>query len=139
MKRPGFLLRFIDIGLIILFGFLVISDIDVFSHIDMPSDDEDEVTEEQLEMAFISVEIFFGEEFTASDIETEQVLCERVSLAGLEECLVDMRAQYEEQGMQPVVLIEPEDDSIVQSTIDVLDVCDRHGIARNINVSELEL
>ena len=35
MATRGFLIRFIDIGLIVLFGFLMISDIDTMSRVDL--------------------------------------------------------------------------------------------------------
>ena len=41
MASRGFLIRFIDIGLIVLFGFLMISEIDASSRVDLAGADAD--------------------------------------------------------------------------------------------------
>ena len=62
MATRGFLIRFIDIGLIVLFGFLMISDIDMLSRVDLASEAlsmEVEVPSDPEVRAFI-VEVVVG-------------------------------------------------------------------------------
>ncbi len=139
-NRGGFLIRFIDIGLIILFGFLIITDIEVLAQIDMPGDDEPADPESVEEMAYLSVRISPEGIYNVEDMEQEQILCADLGdHVELEACLIDLRDTFREAGQQPVVLIEPEEASLVQFTVDVLDICDRNGIPKNINVEALRL
>lgn len=138
-RRSGFLIRFIDIGLIVLFGFLIISDIDSFSQIDMPGSDQDRTDEDPQEMTFVTVEVTAEGTFTVIDRASGDVPCQDVDREALETCLVEVDAQQRQEGRRAVVLVEPAEASIVQHTVDVLDICDRHGILKNINANELKL
>ena len=139
MRSSGFLIRFIDIGLIVLFGFLWISDIDTYSRIDMPGSQPSQPQSETSEISYLRVQIEPGGIFTVISQETSGALCRDVGLQALESCLVDARDNLQSEGRRTVVLVEPSESSIVQHTVDVLDVCDRHGISKNINARELEL
>ena len=139
MQRSSFLIRFIDIGLIILFGFITISDIDTYSRIDMPGSDQSNTSDDPQEMTLVTVEIAPGGRFTVVERASETLPCQDVDRDGLEECLVNVRDRLRQEGQQAVVLVEPDERSIVQHTVDVLDICDRHGILKNINASELKL
>ncbi len=139
MQRSSFLIRFIDIGLIILFGFITISDIDTYSRIDMPGSDQSSTSDDPQQMTLVTVEIAPGGVFTVVERASETVSCQDVDRDGLEECLVNVRDRLQQAGEQAVVLVEPDERSIVQHTVDVLDICDRHGILKNINASELKL
>jgi hypothetical protein len=60
MASRGFLIRFIDIGLIVLFGFLMISDIDAASHVELADtlgDAPETETEDEEERGVILVDI----------------------------------------------------------------------------------
>jgi len=139
-NRGGFLIRFIDIGLIILFGFLIITDIEVLAQINMPGDDEPADTETLDEMAYLSVFISAEGTYDVEDIEAERMRCSNLAdYIELEACLIELRDEYRAAGQQPVVLVEPEEASLVQFTVDVLDICDRNGIPKNINVEALKL
>jgi biopolymer transport protein ExbD len=139
-NRGGFLIRFIDIGLIILFGFLIITDIEVLAQINMPGDDESADTETLDEMAYLSVFISAEGIYDVEDIEAERMRCSNLAdHIELEACLIELRDEYRAAGQQPVVLVEPEATSLVQFTVDVLDICDRNGIPKNINVEALKL
>lgn len=139
MQRSSFLIRFIDIGLIILFGFITISDIDTYSRIDMPGSDQSSTSDDPQQMTLVTVEIAPGGVFTVVERASETVSCQDVDRDELETCLVNVRDRLQQAGEQAVVLVEPDERSIVQHTVDVLDICDRHGILKNINASELKL
>lgn len=139
MKNSGFLLRFIDIGLIILFGFLIISDINSFTYIDMPGSSQNKTATDPQEMTFVSVSISPRNMFTVEVRESGRVPCSNVEKGGLEECLVEVESSLSRQGQRAIVLVQPSEASMVQRTVDVLDICDKHGILKNINVSGLKL
>lgn len=139
-RGSGFLLRFIDIGLIILFGFLMITDIQIFSQIKMPGRAEDAASPDVQQLTFVTVEVLPGGQFTVVDREQKQVFCYRITaLDQLESCMISMRDALRQRGRQPVVLINPARGSIVQHTVDVLDICDRNGILKNINREAIKL
>ena len=59
MATRGFLIRFIDIGLIVLFGFLMISDIEASSRVDLggATEESEEPSETPEDQRFVLVEI----------------------------------------------------------------------------------
>ncbi len=69
MATRGFLIRFIDIGLIVLFGFLMISDIEASSRVDLGGATEaaEEPTETPEDQGFVLVEIAADGSFIVSE------------------------------------------------------------------------
>ena len=58
MTSRGFLIRFIDIGLIVLFGFVMISDIENSSQVELSAAADVQTEEEpEVERAFVTVAI----------------------------------------------------------------------------------
>lgn len=139
MATRGFLIRFIDIGLIVLFGFLMISDIDALSRVDLAGARQDvaepaEVTPDD-ERGFIAVDILPDGRFLVSDPrDPESPVLGAVSIAALERALSSRHEQHEMSGSETVVLIQPDPDSAVQFTIDVMDACDRLGFAKSLQM-----
>ncbi len=140
MRNSSFLIRFIDIGLIILFGFVIISDITVRSHIDLPSSDpDDQELNEESELSLIVINIDADDKFRLSDYHTSTFWGEYQDLQMLEMVLEDLKNHLRDEGESPVALIEPHEDITMQSLIDVMDICDRLGIPKNINVKSMSL
>ena len=139
MRNSSFLIRFIDIGLIILFGFVIISDITVRSHIDLPSSDPDDEITENRELSLIVINIEPDGIYRLSDYHTSTFWGEYPSLQMLEIVLRDLKQYFIDEGESPVALIEPHDEITMQSLIDVMDLCDRLGIPKNINVQSISL
>lgn len=139
MKNTGFLVRFIDIGLIILFGFIWVSDISTFSHIDMSGNEKDQQSEQTEEITILRVQVDRGGDYSVLNQQTETPECNNVSTAELERCLVRSTEEVTQRGRRAVVLIEPSEESAVQHTVNVLDICQRLGIPKNINKKPLQL
>ncbi len=140
MRNSSFLIRFIDIGLIILFGFVIISDITVRSHIDLPSSDPDEQeAPEESEMSLIVINIDPDNIYRLSDYHTSTFWGEYQGIQTLEMVLRDLNQHLIDEGESPVALIEPHEDVTMQRLIDVMDLCDRLGILKNINVKSMSL
>ena len=137
MATRGFLIRFIDIGLIVLFGFLMISDIESSSRVELAttSDGEDVTVERPDERSFLSVVI--ASDGTMSLVETRSgdVISDELSSPdALERALLRLVAADGNVRSETVVLIEPHEDSPVQFTVDVMDVCDRLSLAKSLQV-----
>lgn len=138
MASRGFLIRFIDIGLIVLFGFLMISDIEAYSRVEL-ADTASEVEErldEEDERAFLIVRIGAEGSFSVTDERSNLTASTPAGdLEDLAEALRTMSGFHEEEGLETVVLIEPDPASIVQFTVDVMDVCDRLSLAKSLRMN----
>ena len=133
MKKSSFLIRFIDIGLILLFGFVIISDLTIRSQIVLPGhDDHPEQTE--TDSMLLLVEIGEDHQFQVTEIETQLAYDEVDSLSELEELLLFIRNDKLEDGIEVAAVIHPDENATMQQLIDVLDICDRIGLPKNINV-----
>ncbi len=139
MATRGFLIRFIDIGLIVLFGFLMISDIDAMSRVDLAGARQEvaetaEVTEDD-ERGFIVVDILPDGRFLLSDPrDPGAVSMGAENLETLTTELVARHRVHTEVGTETVVLIQPDPASPVQFTVDVMDVCDRLGLVKSLQM-----
>lgn len=136
MNKGGLLIRLIDVAMIILFGFIAISDIKVRAQIKLPSDKvEQEQQENQKEPALLFVKIDMNSGVRLTDYaEVDEVMM----VDQLENRLLELRSGFKSSGQDLVVLVEPHEDSIIQHTIDVLDICERHNIAKNINYESMQ-
>jgi len=138
MKKNTFLVRFIDIGLILLFGFVVISDITIRSQIEMPGSDPS-ISQEIIQHTLLIIEILPGDEYRVTEAETEISHGVISGLDQLSNMLVQLNRHFKELNKAAVAVIEPDDNIAMQSLVDVLDTCDRLGIPKNINVPALRL
>lgn len=138
MASRGFLIRFIDIGLIVLFGFLMISDIDESTRVELgdgsvaelPTEARDEDTN-----GYIVVAISADGSFLVSDARAPEAEVVRVTSANaLARVLETARGVHREEDRETVVLIQPDPASLVQATVDVMDVCDRLAIAKSLRM-----
>jgi biopolymer transport protein ExbD len=127
VSKNGLIIRLIDIALIILFGFIAISDIKVNAQINLPSPVQSENAESR--NLFLLVKIYPQGQF---EIIENQVTHTIDSLQVLEQLLLTLQEAYKRQNANLHVLIEPQSGSIVQSTIDVLDICSKMNITKNI-------
>jgi biopolymer transport protein ExbD len=136
MASRGFLIRFIDIGLIVLFGFLMISDIDSSSRVELADtrSEPEESPEEEREQAFVLVEIAADGMYLVSDprVEGDEVTAE--DAAALAQELLRRRGAHRDLEVQTVVLIQPDPSSLVQSTVDAMDVCDRLSLTKSLRM-----
>lgn len=138
MASRGFLIRFIDIGLIVLFGFLMISDIESFSRVELAVADGEidvELLDEE-ERAFLVVKISAQGFFSVSDprLGDEPASYVAETVEALTDVLRAMRGVHRADGLETVVLIQPHVASLVQFTVDVMDVCDRLSLKKSLQM-----
>lgn len=139
MRKNTFLIRFIDIGLIILFGFIVISDITVRSQIELPGSDPGE-PEEERDLTLFVINIDANNRYRLTDINEEVLYGTYIGIESLESGLVTTGNNIRNNGKMPVALIQMEERSVtMQRLINVLDLCDQIGMAKNVNVKSLRL
>lgn len=138
MASRGFLIRFIDIGLIVLFGFLMISDIEASSRVELASAGENEeevLPEEPDERQLIFVTVMPDGAFALSEPDTlapaPGTVRGRDDLVG---ALTARRQRHEALGAETVVVIQPDPDSPVQFTVDVMDVADRLSLTKSLRM-----
>ncbi len=136
MSSRGFLIRFIDIGLIVLFGFIMISEIENISQVELAAVVEaEEPEEDEEERAFVTVEIDANGYFVVSDPEAGGELASGiVEVETLTGILDRLRLGHERDDRTMIVLIRPHEDSILQRTVDVMDVCDRLRLAKSLQM-----
>ncbi|WP_340106291.1 ExbD/TolR family protein [Rhodohalobacter sp. 8-1] len=138
MKNNSFLIRFIDIGLILLFGFIIISDITVRSQIELPGSDPGEPSEDRQPLV-MTIEVESATKFRVSEVESERLIGVFDSVEELENGLLQYRNQIRSQGLTPLALLELSAEAKMQTFIDVLDLCDKLGIPKNVNEETLRL
>ena len=134
MQRRGYLIRFIDLGLIILFGFLMISDLTVTSQIALPG--RDEVQPPPVDGSTRSLTVTVDSEglYTVENQASGESLYSGISAEEeLEFVLKTLDAQYDEAGETLRIIIVPSGDASMQRLVDILDVCDRLGLSRYID------
>ena len=137
MASRGFLIRFIDIGLIVLFGFLMISDIDASSRVelaDASSVEEPPLEEAPEERAFVLVEIGPDGAFAVSDPRDTIPPVAASGVVALEAEVARRSRAHAATGRETVVLIQPHPASLVQSTVDAMDVCDRLSLTKSLRM-----
>lgn len=138
MKKTTFLIRFIDIGLIILFGFIVISDITIRSQIELPGSDPGEQLEERELMLFV-INIDPENQYRLTDVNESVIHGTFSGTENLESALRALNRDIREEGKSPVALIQLDESVTMQRLVDILDLCDRIGIPKNINIESFRL
>ncbi len=139
MNQRGILIRLIDVGLIILLGFVSISDINVKAQIKLPSPKTENEPEQNTQLIVYYIIIHRDHRVSILDQKHHTTQWARISRKRLNKELPRLKTRLANKGKQLVVLIDPEPDATMQDLIDVLDICQRYKILKNIANSTLEL
>ncbi len=122
--------------MIILFGFIAISDIKVRAQIRLPSQEENKIEQNEEEPVLLFVKVDLEQGYVVE--ENEQTLLTTRELGRLEATLLARLRENRAAGRKMVVLVEPDEDSQIQETVNVLDICERNEIPKNINYESLQ-
>lgn len=136
MNKGGLIIRLIDVAMIILFGFIAISDIKVRAQIRLPSQEENKIEQNEEEPVLLFVKVDLEQGYVVE--ENEQTLLTTRELGRLEATLLARLRENRAAGRKMVVLVEPDEDSQIQETVNVLDICERNEIPKNINYESLQ-
>ena len=135
MQRRGLIIRFIDIGLLLLFGFLMISDLKGTSQVSFNQNDIQNFLATGNENSILLGVVIGGDNrLSITDVKETLILHDNIlSFEELEFLVKALKTRYEEEGKEVAVVVEPDPDAKIQYVVHVLDVCDRLGLKKNIN------
>jgi biopolymer transport protein ExbD len=134
MTKGGLIIRLIDVAMIILFGFIAISDLKVRAQIKLPAPQEEQP---QSQRDPILVAVHIAADGLVTIFEGENILMATAAFPEVEDFLSTRFEQMRSAGEEMIVLIEPHGDSPIQQTVDVLDICERHQIPKSLNYDPL--
>ena len=126
------IIRLIDVVLILLFGFLAISDIQMKRQIRLPGPAEDSRQTVPADNVWIFVKIDSAGHFSV--LQEAQLLQQTASLDTLRTALLTASGDVYAAGNQPVVIIDPHPEATVQATISVFDICEAERLPKSINM-----
>jgi biopolymer transport protein ExbD len=120
------MIRLIDVALIILLGFIAISRLKT-EYVDLPSSGNTKSPKQKPHEASLHI---YRNLFKLEDMG-RWWQCR--TLRKLENMLVNKNNHYTRQKIKLIVTIEPHKSSIMQKLVDVLDICQRNNIEKNLN------
>ncbi len=120
------MIRLIDVALIILLGFIAISRLKT-EYVDLPSAGESNPPLQMPHEAFLYVN---ENTFSFKD-NGRKWNCKTVD--ELENLLIRQNNGYINRRMKLIVTIEPHKSSIMQNLVDVLDICQKNKIEKNLD------
>lgn len=135
MLKGGTIIRLIDVVLIILLGFLGITDFEIKSQIKLPSAGPGDSQEMKQQIVYLNIEN--SDTFILA--EGSQTIAQIESLSKLERIITNLNNNYILDNKRMVVVIEPGMESVVQTTVDVMDLCEKHQIPKSLSYSKIEL
>lgn len=134
MQRRGYLIRFIDIGLIILFGFLMISDLTIISQIQLPGKDlSAPPPEEAVEQRWYHIRVSEAGIFSILEDGAEEPAYVNIEETEVLESILLQVKDETGAGSRLNLVIEPSPRVHMQQLVDVLDLCERLGVPHRIN------
>lgn len=120
------MLRLIDVAMNILFAFIAISRLKT-EYIELPSTG---ISQPQAQTPHEAILNIYDKSFQFEDVGRHWQ-CR--SLVEVENTLVSLNSQYLKRGNKLIVTIQPHRPTIMQTLVDVFDICQRHKIEKNLN------
>ncbi|MDQ7052836.1 MAG: biopolymer transporter ExbD [candidate division KSB1 bacterium] len=130
MNNNRLMIRLIDVALIILLGFIAISRLKT-EYVDLPAPGDAEPPRMRMHMADLHV---YRARYVLVDGRRKKQVRD---LDSLERLLQRTKTVYRQKGAKLVMNIQPHRSSIMQDLIDVLDVCQRNRIEKNLNYDRI--
>ena len=129
----GMIVRMVDLVLILLFGFIGVSDIQIKRQIKIPGlkSTQDPQSKEQHENVFLVIEILRDGTYILK--VGEQAIAAPSNPEALRADLRNLIRQFRIDNKRALVVINPEPDATMQQTIDVFDICEQEGLNKSIN------
>lgn len=132
MGKAGMIIRYIDIALTMLFGFIAISDIERKTQVNLPR----QVTaiSSPAMLNTVSILVLEGPRYTV--MEGAREIASDADLRKIEQVMQAVRQNYADRREEVIFLIQPDPNAPIQLTVNVLDVCERNHFVKNINYVE---
>ncbi len=135
MSRNGSIIRLIDVVLNILFGFMGITDFEMKSQIMLPSIIS--VGHQEIQQQGVFLKIRNDSQFVVIDgINVDKELH---GIDDLDRYVDQLNRIYLQKSIQMLLIIEPEKETMIQTTVDVMDICEKYQIPKNLSYSKIEL
>ena len=131
MTNNRLMIRLIDVALIILLGFIAISRMKT-EYIDLPAAGKAEAPKNKTHVAKVHV---YKSRYIFVDGKRKRSY---KTLRSLESALISANSRYLRRGSQLVMNIEPHRASLMQSLINVLDICQRNNIEKNLDYEKIQ-
>ena len=135
MMRGGTIIRLIDVVLILLLGFLGITDFEIKSQVKLPSSSASKNKENKQQIVFLNI----IENDSFEIVEGQRTVPNINGIQALETFLYKLNNYYLNNNNKMIVIIEPELETIIQTTIAVMDICEKYRIPKNLSYSKFEL
>ena len=134
MQKSGFVIRFVDVGLILLFCFLAVSEVRMSTRLSFGTPvDRDALSEVSNDIVRIGI-MMGNASYTVIDWETSDALHEDIqSQEELSFILQTLQKRYLDSDRFLAVIIDVEESARMQDLMDVLDVCERLNIPRQLD------
>lgn len=132
MGNAGMVIRYIDIALTMLFGFIAISDVERKTQVNLPRDVA--AVNSPSRINTVSVLVLEGPRYTVMDGAVE--IASDADLRKIEQVMQTLRKNYQDRHEDVIFLIQPDPNAPIQLTVNVLDVCERNQFVKNINYVE---
>ncbi len=126
MKNKRLMIRLIDVALIILLGFIAISRLKT-EYVNLPSGGNNKIKTRRSHEAMLHI---YQNYFVLQDTGRKEKLR---NTQELEDTMVKIYNYYLKKQIKLIVKIEPHKSSIMQSLIDVFDICQRNNIEKNLD------
>jgi len=134
MFKSGTIIRLIDVVLIVLFGFLSITDVKNKSQIKLPSNAAQKQQEQEQQIVFLNIRN--DHHFALTD---QEGTTEIEGIEELEKRIVQLQDNYRRDYRQMILIIEPDAETMIQTTVDVMDLCEKHQILKNLSYPQIDL
>lgn len=126
------IIRYIDIALTMLFGFIAISDIERKTQVNLPREVAAVTAPSKLKT--VSVLVLEGPRYTVMEGALE--IASDADLRKIEQVMQALRQSYLRRQEDVIFLIQPDPNAPIQLTVNVLDICERNHFVKNINYVE---
>jgi biopolymer transport protein ExbD len=120
------MLRLIDVALNVLMAFIAVSRLKT-DHIELPSGSD--LTPPAQHVREMTVRVLRD----AFEIEEKRATISLATLPELEAALANFQTESQRRGEMLAVNIAAQRATMIQKLVDVLDVCERHKIQKNLN------
>lgn len=131
--NSGLIVRLVDIVLIILFGFIGISDIKIKRQIKVPGKTvESQKPQENEKNNTMIVVDFYSDDLFIFSVDNKEI-GRTIGQSQARESFLEFRNKYKKNSSGVVFILRPNETVTMQQTIDVFDICEKEKLQKGID------